>query len=79
MWGYTGATFRLNFSCSGVGAKNSTASVASDPALTFFLKKVQCTSSAEVKHLFNLNKLLHGYIVVATTFAARDVGPMFWA
>ena len=39
--GYTRATFRLNSSCSGVGAKNAITSVASYPALTFLLLKAR--------------------------------------
>ena len=55
------------------GGKNPTASVASYPVLTFFLKKVLCMLDAEVKHCLNLNKLLNGYVVVIPKFHALNV------
>ena len=57
----------------GVGVKNSTAPVASYPTLTFFMKKVLCILGTEVKNCFNLNKLLHGNVLVVATFTALDV------
>ena len=59
----------------GMG-KNSIASVASYPALTFFLKKVLCILGAEVKYCFNLNKLLHGTVLVVAAVAALNVQPV---
>ena len=55
------------------GGKNPTASVASYPVLTFFLKKILCMLDSEFKHCLNLNKLLNGYVVVIPKFHALNV------
>ena len=68
-----GKIISLSACDNGYGVKNSAASVASYPALTFFLKKVLFILCAEVEHSFNLNKLTDVYDLVVPTFHALDV------